>query len=221
MLDESSDPILLSSLWSSVTKTVAGPGEENEGNGMWLCWQHGVIQLDGQIIFKDETLRPEGQLPFIGQSRHTWRNWQPKWRTGCIGGPGWFNVRRVNIEIKTSDQIRSDQISFFLMSVFSFFLCRYIESVMLLNYVIMSGFSHWRDKPSKSSKETSETMSVVLSESDIPGSSLNGRNPSELKAKLQNTPQPICIWLNSSYCVFSSMLFDRCIHLTQYLNLWN
>ena len=32
-----------------------------------------------------------------------------------------------------------------------------------------------------SSKETSETMSVVLSESDIPGSSLNGRNPSELK----------------------------------------
>ena len=37
------------------------------------------------------------------------------------------------------------------------------------------------DNISRSSKETSETMSVVLSESDIPGSSFNGRKPSELK----------------------------------------
>ena len=37
------------------------------------------------------------------------------------------------------------------------------------------------DKTSGSSKEISETMSVVFLESDIPGSSLKGRNPSELK----------------------------------------
>ena len=43
------------------------------------------------------------------------------------------------------------------------------------------GIEAFWDKTSRSSKETSETMSVVLSESDIPGSSLNGRNPSELK----------------------------------------
>ena len=43
------------------------------------------------------------------------------------------------------------------------------------------GIEAFWDKPSTSSKETTETMSVVLSESDIPGSSLNGRNPSELK----------------------------------------
>ena len=43
------------------------------------------------------------------------------------------------------------------------------------------GIEAFWDKISRSSKETSETMSVVLSESDIPGSSLNGRNPSELK----------------------------------------
>ena len=43
------------------------------------------------------------------------------------------------------------------------------------------GIEAFWDKTSGSSKETSETMSVVLSESDIPSSSLNGRNPSELK----------------------------------------
>ena len=37
------------------------------------------------------------------------------------------------------------------------------------------------DKTSGSSKAISETMSVVFLESDIPGSSLKGRNPSELK----------------------------------------
>ena len=43
------------------------------------------------------------------------------------------------------------------------------------------GIEAFWDKPSRSSKETSETMHVALSESDILGSSLNGRNPSELK----------------------------------------
>ena len=33
----------------------------------------------------------------------------------------------------------------------------------------------------RSSKETSETLSVVVLESDIPGSSVNGRNPLALK----------------------------------------
>ena len=45
------------------------------------------------------------------------------------------------------------------------------------------GIESFWDKISRSSNETSETMPVVLSESDIPGSSLNGRNPSELKNK--------------------------------------
>ena len=64
-------------------------------------------------------------------------------------------------------------------------------------------------------------MSVVLSESDIPGSFLNGRNPSELKN------DELRFWLkcrddsvkglrkkpnsSSSKLVF----FDRCIHLTR------
>ena len=43
------------------------------------------------------------------------------------------------------------------------------------------GIEAFWDKTFRSSKKTSETMSVVLSQSDIPGSSLNGRNPSELK----------------------------------------
>ena len=67
-------------------------------------------------------------------------------------------------------------------------------------------------------------MSVVLSESDIPGSSLNGRNPSEMKN------DELRFWLKrrddagkglrtkaeflSGKLVFY-VLFDRCIHLTQ------
>ena len=43
------------------------------------------------------------------------------------------------------------------------------------------GIEAFWDKTSRSLKETSETVPVVLSESDIPDSSLNGRNPSELK----------------------------------------
>ena len=43
------------------------------------------------------------------------------------------------------------------------------------------GIEAFWDKTSRLLKETSETMSVVLSESDIPGSSLNGRHPSKLK----------------------------------------
>ena len=68
-------------------------------------------------------------------------------------------------------------------------------------------------------------MSVALSESDIPGSSLNGRNPSELI-----NDELVRFWLKrrddpgkalrtkaeflSSKLVFY-VLFDRCIHLTQ------
>ena len=67
-------------------------------------------------------------------------------------------------------------------------------------------------------------MSVVLSESDIPGSSLNRRNPSEMKN------DELRFWLKrsddpgkglrtkaeflSGKLVFY-VLFDRCIHLTQ------
>ena len=47
--------------------------------------------------------------------------------------------------------------------------------------VAKHGIEAFWDKPSRSSKKTSKTMYVALSESDILGSSLNGRNPSELK----------------------------------------
>ena len=53
------------------------------------------------------------------------------------------------------------------------------------------GIEAFWDKPSRSSKETSETMSVGLSESDILGSSLNERNPSELKN------DELHFWLNA------------------------
>ena len=61
-------------------------------------------------------------------------------------------------------------------------------------------------------------MSVVLSESDIPGSSLNGRNPSELKN------DQLRFWLNAAMIppkVYAKkpnslsgklVLFDRCMH---------
>ena len=67
-------------------------------------------------------------------------------------------------------------------------------------------------------------MSVVLSESDIPGSSFSGRNPSELKN------DELRFWLKRrdgpakglrTKAEFLSgkqlklVLFDRCIHLTQ------
>ena len=77
-------------------------------------------------------------------------------------------------------------------------LCRYMMFVVMpLCLTLYTLFTKWPltwderaakhgiesfwDKISRSSNETSETMPVVLSESDIPGSSLNGRNPSELK----------------------------------------
>ena len=62
-------------------------------------------------------------------------------------------------------------------------------------------------------------MSVVPSESDIPGSSLNGRNPSELKndelrfwLKCRDDPAK---GLRTKTQLVKLALFDRCIHLTQ------
>ena len=77
--------------------------------------------------------------------------------------------------------------------------------------------SFW-DKISRSLNETSETMSVVLSESDIPGSSLNGRNPSELKndelrfwLKCHDDPAK-GLRTKAEFLSGKLVLFDRCIH---------
>ena len=67
-------------------------------------------------------------------------------------------------------------------------------------------------------------MSVVLSESDILGSSLNGRNPSklkndELRCWLKRRDDPAkglrtkAKFLSGKLVFY--VLFDRCIHLTQ------
>ena len=64
-------------------------------------------------------------------------------------------------------------------------------------------------------------MSVVLSESDIPGSSFNGRNPSELKndelrfwLKRRDDPAK-SLRTKAEFLSGKLVLFDRCIHLTQ------
>ena len=66
-------------------------------------------------------------------------------------------------------------------------------------------------------------MSVVLSESDIPGSSLNGRNPSELKndelrfwLKCRDDPAKLKVYAQKPNSLSSKIVFlDQCLHLTQ------